>query len=134
MNLSLTERNRLLREFANDIAASVAPVLGLRVPKCHRITRRRGRGSVNGFSVPSWAAEAPTDYFIYYVAHEVCHTGGIYSHGDNFRALETKAMAHLGYVLEYQNAGKGPYPCKILCSKTGRVLCRREGVEMPTGC
>ena len=127
-----SERNRLLREFANDVAASVAPVLGLPVPTCGRISRRRGYGRVGGFSVPSWAAEGPTDYFIYYIAHEVCHTGGIYGHGANFHALETKAMAHLGYVLDYQNGGKGPYPAQIRCIKTGRILARREGTANPT--
>lgn len=132
MSLNTSERNRLLREFANDIAASVAPVLGLPVPKCSRITHRRGHGHYGTFSVPSWAAEAPTDYFIYYVAHEVCHTGGIFGHGPDFRVLETKAMTHLGYVLEYQNGGKGPYVNEIRCIKTRKILARRVGNERPT--
>lgn len=129
--MEINERNRLLREFANDIAASVAPVLGLPIPKCKRITKRRGHGHQGFFSVPIWAASAPTDYFIYYVAHEVCHTGGIFDHGTSFRALETKAMSHLGYSLEYQNDGRGPYINKILCSKTSKVLVIRNGNEPP---
>lgn len=130
--MTTAERNKHLRELANEIAASVARVLGFDfTPKCHRITRRRGRGSVRGFSVPSWAATGPTDYFAYYVAHEVCHTAGNYAHDEKFRALELKALASLGLKPIYQNGGKGPYVEELHDYTTGKPLVRREGLNNP---
>lgn len=124
------ERNKHLRELANEIAAVVAPAIGLPfVPKCYRITNRRGRGSERGFSVPHWAAKV-TDYFFYYVAHEVCHASGDYSHGPGFKALEAKALSALGLVPVYENAGRGPY-IEELRDISGKPLVRKTKTTYP---
>jgi hypothetical protein len=120
------ERNKLLRELANEIAAKVAPVIGVaRAPKCHRITKTRGRGNQYQFSVPAWAAAptAPTEYFLYYVAHEVCHAVA-FNHGPEFRAAECKALESLGLRPIYTGNGAGPY-VSALADLAGNLVCVR---------
>jgi hypothetical protein len=125
-----TERNALLRDLANEVATTVAPAIGLNhVPKCHRITRRRGRGYVHGFSVPLWAA-ANQHYFNYYAAHEVCHAI-TFSHDARFRAAEAVALSVLGLRPVYANGGAGPY-VEALTDLSGFPLVVRIGKDNPT--
>lgn len=122
------ERNKHLRELADLIAAEVAPVIGLKhTPRCARITKRKGRGYVFSFSVPQWATKF-TDYFIYYVAHEVCHAVAS-DHGPVFKTAERKALAHFGMVPEYAKGGAGPYVSRLLDVTTGdtRVVATQAG-------
>lgn len=120
-------RNAKLRQWADEIAARVAPIIGLKhTPRCQRITNRRGRGYRHAFSVPYWAAEH-ADYFAYYVAHEVCHAHpkAERNHGPNFRLLEGVVLAELGMAPVYQKDGRGPYVEALKDLRTGNVLCVR---------
>lgn len=122
--MTTAERNKHLRELADEIAASVATVIGLRCkPRCLRITRRRGWGYYDGrFSVPAWAANGPTEYFAYYVAHEVCHAEHGPAHGPVFRAREVKALASLGLAPIYEKAGAGPYLDGLADANTNKMI------------
>jgi hypothetical protein len=119
------ERNQHLRELADMIAEQVAPVIGLaRAPKCDRITRRRGHGGHGRFSVPEWTAapNAPTEYFAYYVAHEVCHSK-VLAHGPAFMEIEDKALAALG--LRPVRCAQGNYLAG-LTDLAGNLVCVRD--------
>lgn len=107
--MTLSERNKHLRELANEIAARTAKIIEspFAAPKCHRITQRRGHGDRDGFSIPGWAA-ANTDYFVYYVIHETCHATGR-SHDSKFHADEQKALRVFGMKPTYERGGAGPY-------------------------
>lgn len=134
--MTTAERNKHLRELANDIAKQAAQVIGLSyVPKCRRITRRRGYGGPEGFSVPDWCAKN-TDYFVYYVAHEVCHAK-VHSHGPEFHAAERAVLRHFGMVPQYAHGGKGPYVYALRDAVYGGIrvvaetvgACRKEHAE-----
>lgn len=115
------ERNKHLRELANDIASATAKAIGLRhTPKCARITRRRGAGNAYSFTVPFWASRN-TDYFVYYVAHEVCHAVSL-GHGPTFRKAELTALNHFGLTPVYSNSGKGPYVHELIDVTTGKTI------------
>lgn len=128
------ERRALLRKRANEIAARVAPALGLKkAPRCHRITRNRGRGYRHQFSVPIWAAKHD-DYFAYYVAHEVvhAHSKAERNHGPEFRRLEAIALAELGLAPIYQKGGRGPYVEALVDASGGFLRCVRLWPLDPT--
>ena len=122
--------NKEKREFANQVAKKVARILGLKqVPRCHRITRRRGRGGVrNQFSIPGWAFEGHEAFSIYYIAHEVAHFVSL-AHDSRFHAAEQAALQPFGFRIVYEKDGAGPYAAaikdesgKVLCDEFGRVL------------
>lgn len=124
-------RNRHFRQLANEIAAEVSQVIGLRKsPKCFRITKLRGHGNAGAFSVPCWAATSrSTQYFIYYVAHEVCHAHPLaLGHGSFFKKLERKACAHFGLQLVLERKGRGPYLDALLDSSSGEPYYVKQGL------
>ena len=86
------------------IADLTAKFLGLpNRPQAHIKATRRGRAHVytNWFSIPTFALERGDNYIIYYTVHEVCHffNGGI-RHGELFKAVEDRALAHWGLYLK----------------------------------
>lgn len=124
--MTITERNKHLRELADEIARTTANIIGLcRAPKCIRITRNRGHGYGHQFSVPAWAAEN-TDYFTYYVIHETCHAipDGRH-HSPHFHAAEQKAMREFGLLPVYEKAGKGPYITELRAANSNETVFKR---------
>jgi hypothetical protein len=131
--------HRVWKMIANGIAMETCKALEMegRIPRCVKINNSgkgkftRGFGTIDKFTLPYWIFEdrLPFFYLVYYVAHEVCHHFVLLLHdhrtkyevhGEEFMALEEKAMRYFGIKCEYY--GHCPYPKRL--RHAGQTLTR----------